>query len=474
MNTVKLDTGYISGAVLGEYGQEVRVYRGIPYAAPPVGDLRWRPPQPPAPWPGVRECIIHSSPAAQYPDVNLPDDSQKVPSSEDCLYLNVLTPAKKDTEKLPVMVWFHGGGLRYGSGNLPLYNSPGLPRHGVVLVTVNTRLGVLGLLAHRLISEESPDHVSGNYLLLDMIASLQWVKRNIAAFGGNPNKVTIFGQSGGCHKVLSLIASPSAKGLFHRAICQSGGTGPAPDTMADMEAYGNDLFAMLGVDKKKDPLAEARSLPWQKIIDIDQTLCVELGKKYGSWFAFTGPWNLSIDAHHIPDALPNIFKSGKQNAVPFIMFSTLGELTGPGLVWMPQMIPDYVNVLSGADLVNVKGYAGIFDHIPSNWKREGCVSSHGIELHYVFGGVDDPGPWKYHFPIYASAGAKSQMPVIEDIDRKISETMMKIWTKFAKTGNPNISPTVTWPAWQKTTDQYLYIREKIQVKSGYSRVAQNE
>lgn len=222
MNPIKLDTGYISGTVAGQPGREVYVYRGIPYAAPPVGDLRWKPPQPEASWSGIRECTKFSIQAAQYPDVHASDKMKKLPSSEDCLYLNVMTPAKKATDKLPVMVWFHGGGTRYGNGNSPISNNLGLPRHGVVIVTINHRLGILGLFAHPLISQESPRGVSGNYLFLDLIASLEWVKRNIAAFGGDPDNVTIFGQSGGGLKVAALLASPLAGGLFHRAIVQSG------------------------------------------------------------------------------------------------------------------------------------------------------------------------------------------------------------------------------------------------------------
>ena len=152
MDNVKLDTGLISGIRISEAGKEVYFYSGIPYAAPPVGDLRWKPPQPPAPWSGVRECVKYSLQPAQLPDPNIPKDAQRVASSEDCLYLNVMTPAEKSAEKLPVMVWFHGGGLRYGSGNWSLYNSPPLVNHGVVLVSVNTRLGVLGLFCHPLLS----------------------------------------------------------------------------------------------------------------------------------------------------------------------------------------------------------------------------------------------------------------------------------------------------------------------------------
>jgi para-nitrobenzyl esterase len=471
MNTIKLDTGYISGTVLGEPGREIRVFRGIPYGAPPVGALRWKPPQPVTPWQGIRECTAYSLQPAQLPDVNIPD-SDKILMSEDCLYLNVLTPAKKITEKLPVMVWFHGGALKYGSGNLPLCNSLGLPQHGVVLVTVNHRLGVLGLMAHPLLTRESPHSSSGNYQFLDLIASLQWVKKNIAAFGGDPDNVTIFGCSGGAMKVSYLMASPLAKGLFHRAICQSGGGNYATSTLKEMEAFGTDLFAMLGVNKEKDPLAAARALPWQKIIEVDQTMSAELGKKFGFWVGFVGPWDQALDGWFITDTILNVFKSGKQNPVPCIMFAIQGELTGPGFVHIPHLIPNYVSILSGTNKANVKGYAGIFDQIPSNWKSEGAVSSHGFECHFIFGGLDDKDCWKREFALYSSTGAKSPIPSIGDAERRVAETMMKMWAKFGKTGDPNIKGLVTWPAWDKDTDQYLYVADPVQVKTGYSKIAQ--
>jgi para-nitrobenzyl esterase len=470
VNTIKLDTGYISGTVLGEPGREVRVYRGIPYAAPPVGYLRWKPPQPATPWRGIRECTAYSIQPAQLPDVNIPD-ADKVAMSEDCLYLNVLTPAKKAKEKLPVMVWFHGGALRYGSGNLALCNSLGLPQHGVVLVTVNHRLGVLGLMAHPLLSRESPHGASGNYQFLDLMASLQWIKRNIAAFGGDPDNVTIFGCSGGGMKVIYLMSSPLAKGLFHRAICQSGGGNYTTATLKEMEEFGKDLFARLGVNKERDPLASARALPWQKIIEADQAMSMELGKKLGFWAGFAGPWDLAVDGWVMTDTMLNVFKAGKQNPVPFIMFAIQGEITGPGFVHVPHVIPNYVNLLFGASKANVKGYAGIFDQLPSNWKSEGSVSSHGMECHYVFGAVDDQECWKRESFLFASAGVKSPLPLISDAERRVSETMMKIWTRFAKTGDPNIKGMVTWPAWDKDTDQYLYVADPLQVKTGYSKLA---
>ena len=245
MNIVKLDTGFVSGTVVGQPGQEIHMFRGIPYAAPPIGELRWRPPQPVLSWSGIRACTEFSTQAAQYPDPNI-SVQYKMPSTEDCLYLNVMTPAQKSTDKLPVMVWLHGGGLRYGNGNSPLSVNLGLPLHGVVQVNINHRLGVMGLIAHPLLSKESAQHASGNYMFLDMIAALQWVQRNIAAFGGDPNCVTIFGESGGGLKVAALMATPLANGLFHRAIIESGGRYFDTVALKDMEKFGETLFRKLG------------------------------------------------------------------------------------------------------------------------------------------------------------------------------------------------------------------------------------
>jgi para-nitrobenzyl esterase len=464
MNPVKLDTGYVSGTVSGEPGREVHIYRGIPYAAPPVRNLRWKPPQPAAPWSGIRECTVFSIQAAQYPDVNASEALKKLPSSEDCLYLNVLTPAKKPNAKLPVMVWFHGGGLRYGNGNSSLSNSLGLPQHGVVLVTTNHRLGVMGLFAHPLLSRESSWGASGNYLFLDLIASLKWVKTNIAAFGGDPDNVTIFGESGGGLKVAALIASPLAKGLFHRAIVESGGRVFEPTPLKDLEVFGDKLITRLGVNKEKDPLAAARVIPCEKLLEIDQALNIEMGPEY----VFMGPWHMVEDGWFLPDTLFNLFETGKRNEVPYLMVSNMGELTGPGFVVADRMIADYLNLLNGPSKANTRGYAAIFDQVPGNWRQEGCVAAHAMELHYVFGALDDAEAWKAHFAGYSASGAKSPVPVITDIDRKVSEVMMTVWAQFARTGKPSVKGLIEWPARDKVSDRYLYITEPLQVKSGYS------
>jgi para-nitrobenzyl esterase len=469
MDKVKIDTGYITGTVIGETGQEVRIYRGIPYATPPLGDLRWKPPQPVASWSGVRECttFCKAAPQSSSPlpgtraDTN-PSPHLAIPQSEDCLYLNVLTPAQKSTDKLPVMVWMHGGGFIFGSANEPHYNLPRLPQHGVVLVNINMRLGPIGLLAHRLLSQESPEGVSGNYMFLDMIAGLKWVRKNIAAFGGDPNNVTIFGESGGAAKVLSLMASPLAKGLFHRTIAES--ASPDGQPLKELEAMGDKFFTGLGVDNEKDPLQAARALPWQKIMEVEQSLIRELHVTGRG-----GLWDVAVDRWFMPEKPLDIFKAGKQHPVPYILVANLGELpTRQGA----YLVPAYLGLFSGAVKTRVRTHALIFDRVPAGWRSEGCVSCHAIELGYVFGDWDNSsGFWQYILKIAGPAGAKSLDPGLTDIDRKVSETMMKIWTQYATNGDPSVDGMVTWPTWDNATDRYLFIGEKPVVKSGYSLLA---
>ena len=211
-----------SGPVEGTESQDgrIRIFRGIPFAAPPVGELRWQPPRPVSPWEGVRKATAFGNRCMQAPifsDMIFRDEM-----SEDCLYLNVWTPARAATERLPVMVWIYGGGFQAGSASEPRQDGEKLAGKGVVVVSFNYRLGVFGFLAHPELTRESGHNASGNYGLLDQVAALQWVKANIAAFGGDPGKVTIFGESAGSFAVSALMASPLAQGLFHRAIGESG------------------------------------------------------------------------------------------------------------------------------------------------------------------------------------------------------------------------------------------------------------
>ena len=202
----------------------MEVYKGIPYAAPPIGERRWKAPGPLEAWRGTRDCFEFGAACPQITlalFASLPELALRAPLSEDCLYLNVWTPARRKTEKLPVLYWIHGGGYIMGASSQSLYDGEELARLGCVVVSINYRVGLFGFLAHPSLSNESPDHVSGNYGLLDQVEGLRWVKRNIAAFGGDPDRVTIFGESAGGVSVLCLLVSPLSKGLFHGAIAQS-------------------------------------------------------------------------------------------------------------------------------------------------------------------------------------------------------------------------------------------------------------
>jgi para-nitrobenzyl esterase len=355
-----------------------------------------------------------------------------------------------------------------GSGNESMFNNSKLPLHGVVLVNVGMRLGVLGLFAHSLLSKEAPNGVSGNYLFLDMIAALKWVQKNIGAFGGDSNNVTIFGESGGGAKVAALMATPLAKGMFHHAICESGSAFPpiAPcKSLKEAEKVGQTLLAKLGVGKEKDPLAAARALPWQKIMEADATITPVTEQPVMMWDG-------AVDGWVLPDTVQNIFKAGKQNIASLITCANAGELTGPGMLVMPWIIPAYTSMLSSERKAGAKVFACIFDQVPDGWRREGCVSCHAIELPYVFGTVDAKMEWDHLFHIANPAGAKSKTPKISDTDIKVSEMMMKMWAQYAKTGDPNVKGLTEWPEWEAGPDNYLYVKDTLQVKTGYSRVAQ--
>ena len=239
---VRTADGLVSG--VAATSPAVRVFKGIPFAAPPVDDLRWRPPQAPAKWDGVRaanafsaNCVQRQANGAAFPPYG--GDRSATTMSEDCLYLNVYTAAPSSSAKQPVMVWIHGGAWTSGAG--AIYQGEDLARKGVVVVTVNYRLGLFGFFAHPELTAESPQHSSGNYALLDQIAALKWVQQNIAAFGGDPSRVTIFGESAGSWSVHNLVASPLAKGLFHRAIGESGARFSVTTTLAAGRTGGRQI-----------------------------------------------------------------------------------------------------------------------------------------------------------------------------------------------------------------------------------------
>jgi para-nitrobenzyl esterase len=469
MQIVRTDKGYISGTLIGEPGKEISIFCGIPYASPPVGNLRWKPPQPVMPWEDVRECTQFS---AISPQTNMPGMSSPFPLSEDCLYLNVITPARQPSEKLPVMVWMHGGGYSMGCGNDRIWNNCRLPQYGVVMVTLNHRLGPIGLFAHPALSEESPEGVSGNYLFLDLIASLQWIRDNIAAFGGDPDNVTIFGESGGGAKVSIMMSSPLAKGLFHRAICESG-TALAilqGKTLTEIENSGKTLFEKLGIESSaRNALEQARKVPWEKIMEASQAM--EMPLTPGRRPAFV--WDAAVDGWLLPESPDRTFKSGSVNAVPLIVSANLGELTGPGPLVMPYLIPAYVEMLESVEKQGYNGYACIFDQVPAVWRQEGGVSVHSIELPYVFGDWDDStGWWKSIAMFVQQLGVKTANPELSTVDRNVSEAMMGLWANFAKTGKPRARGVPDWPEYLAKMDRYLNICDRCEVRTGFSKVVE--
>jgi para-nitrobenzyl esterase len=465
MKQLKIDTGLIEGMVIGEKGNELNVYRGIPYAAPPVGNLRWKAPQPPASWKGALKCTEFSKMAPQNPARAF--GPVKPVTSDDCLYLNVMAPANPGAKKLPVMVWFHGGMYALGSGNDLLANNYRLPLHGVVLVTVNHRLDVVGLMAHPLLSKESENGVSGNYMFLDMIASLKWVQRNIAVFGGDPGNVTIFGESGGGAKVSTVMASPIAKGLFHRVICESGTAAATTwwtgHPLAELEAMGKKIFEKAGVTT----LAEARALPYEKFYQANAALVQETKSQWGIV-------NCAVDGWFLKETPLAAFQAGRINAVPLICVANRGELSG----MFPMLVPGYVEMLKGLKKAGSGGYACIFNQVPAQWRTEGMTDApHGLELLYVFGDYDDKtGWWDMTFQMMGMTGSslKSRDPHLDEADKFVSESMMKMWAQFALTGNPDVKGLAAWPAYTAENDKYLYLDKTVEVRAGFSLIGQRK
>jgi para-nitrobenzyl esterase len=446
---------------------------GVPYAKPPLGDLRWRAPQHLESWRGLRDAIAWSDTAAQNPffEKLLGEGDM----SEDCLYLNITAP--KDAKRLPVMVWFHGGGFVMGSGNAKNFNNAeSLPTKGVVLVTVNHRLGPFGYLAHPLLTAESGYGGSGNYGQMDQIAALQWVKQNIKAFGGDPNSVTIFGESGGGGKVTSLMNSPLAKGLFHKVICESGQAVStmailnAP-TLAAAEAVGVSLFKKLGVTT----LAQARAKTWTEIMDADLST-TNNGDNKDSY----GP---NIDSYYAPKNMEDSIKAGLPNDVPLLAGANSGD--------MPGLVPGLIEQMPWRSTYNkANQYVYKFSKVPSGWQSKGILAWHGDEMMYVFnypgdivltyqmGMPIDPATGKQLVigdlngnGVLASAGDMADVMASagwDAADDAVADTTMTIWTNFAKTGNPSTAD-FTWPAYTTANDTYVEISTKLDVKKGLSK-----
>ena len=444
-DVVQTQLGAVRGETVTEVGKTARIFRGIPYAAAPVGELRWKAPQPAAAWQGVRDAI-------EWPN-RCPQGESSMgaggPIDEDCLYLNVVTAADSSGDMRPVMVFFHGGGLTSGTGNSTTYNHPMLPSKGVVLVTVNSRLGPIGYLAHPALSAEDKNGVSGNYGTLDLRASLQWVQANIKAFGGDPNNVTIFGESGGGTKTISQMSTPLAHGLFHKAIVESGSSLVTPERITmlkDAEATGEKLVASLGIDNGADNvLSMMRAATWQDLIAAGGNDEVDFRA------------NVVVDGHIIPDTVNNLFKQGKQADVPLIVGANTGESS------LTSNVPLMANLHSGS--ATSPTYVYNFSQLPKGWREEqGCVAFHGLELTYVFGAVPIGLTSRTTLFLARRGGCSVAVPEHDEIDMKVADYAATIWAQFAKSSNPSVEGLVEWPAYTEANNRYLDIGAEPIVK----------
>lgn len=478
-DSVRVEQGLLSGTT-GK-NPDTRVYRGVPFAAPPVGELRWKPPQPPASWKGVREAKEFGNACWQtpYPAAYAIYQAPLPGMSEDCLYLNIWTTAKSEKDRLPVMVWVHGGGFTRGAGSLASYDGEILARKGAVIVTINYRLSVFGFYAHPALTAESEHHASGNYGLMDQVAALQWVKKNISAFGGDPGRVTIFGESAGSWSVNVLTATPLAKGLFQRAIGESGAQFSPMKSLADAEKAGEAVATALG--------AGATQGTPQEILKALRAKSAEDVLRAGD----TPVANPDVDGWLLPQDIATIFAQGKQNDVPVIVGFNADEgttlapqgaaLTAPvfiagvrqrykGLgdqflkVYPASTDADAVSSFYSAYRDQTFGwemrtwaraatktghhpaYLYYFSHRPPGPQSARLRAFHACEIQYVFGNFTMPFPW-------------------EDGDRKLGDVISSYWVNFAKTGDPNGEGLAKWPAYNASTDQALEFGDTVNVRA---------
>jgi len=411
--TVKID----SGALQGASSEGINSFKGVPFAKPPVGELRWKAPQVPDKWSGARDATKYQLPCTQ------PTNSDgKTPNgggvwgqtAEDCLYLNVFAPA--NAQRAPVMVWLHGGASYLGGGHLGGYNGEAFAKHGVITVTVNYRLGPLGYFAHPALTQAAgANEWLGSYGLMDAVAALQWVQRNIAQFGGDTRNVTVFGQSAGGGMVMSLLSVPSAKGLFAKAGVQSGASLRPATSLADAEKTGAELVSKLGLSGATATLAELRAIPAAKFA------IQEFARAAGS----------PVDGRFRTKATVDAFADGSATYVPLLIGSNNGE-------------GGFDNARTVATSMSAKAPAYLyqFAYVPE-WRKAAQPQGapHSAEIVYVFDS------WKH---------SSSGDPRVNDTDRQVAQRVNSCWVAFAKADVKAKSLACAdgfkWPGYTPSTD----------------------
>jgi para-nitrobenzyl esterase len=461
---VKVEGGWVQGTIEGS----LTVYKGIPFAAPPVGNLRWRAPQQVHKWVGVKQTTMFA-PA--------PIQAGNPPSgkSEDCLYLNIWTPVKSANEKIPVMVYIYGGGFSNGSTSDPWISGEKLAGRGVVFVSIAYRVNQLGFLAHPELSSENPRHVSGNYGLLDQIAALKWIQKNIAAFGGDPNKVTIFGESAGAISVSMLCASPLAKGLFQGAISQSGGSfGPTRQT-----TYPGENMKTLKLAEKEG----ASYVQKAGVSSIAELRKIEADKLPSGW-GLPGGWPI-VDGYIIPDDEYKLYESGKFNDVPVLIGYNSDE--GASFTWA-KSTEEFISGVKArygkfADTL-LKAYPLDSNQITKtvrdlnrdaafgwhtwSWARLQSKNGKSNVYYYYFDQHPDYPKGSPHYG-YGSPHAQDVSYVFQHLDTanreitkadfEISDAMATYWTNFAKYGNPNGKGVPEWPSFSDADPAVMYFSQ---------------
>lgn len=459
---VRVTGGLIEGKTLPDGSA---IYRGIPYAAPPVGALRWKPPQAVVPWSGVRQAVEAPAPCAQLPegDWNAADAAR---SGEDCLYLSLHAPRRAPGTKLPVLVWIHGGSNRAGSG-YGIADSP-IYQRGIVVVGVEYRLGIFGFLSMPELTASSPRKSSGNYGLLDQIAALKWVRRNIAAFGGDPGKVTIIGQSAGAIDIGQLMVSPLARGLFVRAIQESGSPG-LPRTLADNERIGTQLFALNGLSPGRQGLATLRALP-------TATLLADSTKLRHKDNAFDALWIATVaDGWVIPRDFHG-FYLGWKGAAPASLL--IGNNTQEFIVDDPNAALSIIKVAFGPNAdraLPLYGFRGSQPPPPdpvlgsAGTQVIGDLAfrcSSNDEARWVMAGGHKV--WRYQFGI-PRPGSQQVLHTAEldyvfqgrpaGTSADTWPPVQQYWANFVRTGDPNGGDLPAWRAMQ-TDDTYMAFTPK--------------
>lgn len=492
-NITKVKT--VNGIVRGFIEGDVVIFKGIPFAAPPVGEFRWRPPQPVKNWEGELDATKTCKDCAQ---AEWGSSTLKMSpnSSEDCLFLNIWKPANSNT-KLPVMVWIHGGGFTGGSGSSPQNFGSEISKKGVILVNINYRLGRLGFFAHPALSAEMPDELKGNYGYMDQIAALQWVQKNITAFGGDPNNVTIFGFSAGGVSVHSLLTIPAANGLFNKLISESGGGRDGVLTARPINKENADIFytvsaETIGVNFAKKQgiegsdnvsvLAKLRSLPTENIVDGGQETDSQGGAR-----TYSGP---ILDGKLVVETAESAYVAGRQTKMPLIIGNCSAEIGGSFVSTAKtkeELFASFDDLESEAKMAfdpdGTKAFSEVITKFNTDWvwgeparmTAKAFLAKNAPVYVYQFGYV--PTSLQQRSPYGAGHGSEVSFvfntlntrwgapPTPSETEKELARIMSSYWTNFAKTGNPNGEGLPNWPLYNEEIQEILDIELDGRVKA---------